>query len=73
MSREMKYVQQCMGVNGLEKIILREVRGFSAEVSSFSFAITFAILNLFLHYHNSQFNSFLSCDPSFIYCSDLGS
>ena len=45
MSREMKYVQQCMGVNGLEKIILREVRGFSAEVSSFSFAITFAILN----------------------------
>lgn len=38
MSREAVYVQKCMGVNGLEKIILREVRGFSAEVS-FSFSI----------------------------------
>ncbi|KAL3005431.1 hypothetical protein AAZX31_08G219900 [Glycine max] len=40
MSREMKYVQQCMGVNGLEKIILREVRGFSAEVYLYGAQVT---------------------------------
>ncbi|ESW07839.1 hypothetical protein PHAVU_010G163100 [Phaseolus vulgaris] len=32
MSRQTVYVQHCSGVNGLEKIILREVRGFSAEI-----------------------------------------
>lgn len=37
MSRETMYVKHCMGVNGLEKIILRENRGFSAEVL-FSFS-----------------------------------
>ncbi|KAG5000953.1 hypothetical protein JHK87_022025 [Glycine soja] len=36
----MKYVQQCMGVNGLEKIILREVRGFSAEVYLYGAQVT---------------------------------
>ncbi|RZC00647.1 putative glucose-6-phosphate 1-epimerase, partial [Glycine soja] len=40
MSREMKYVQQCMGANGLEKIILREVRGFSAEVYLYGAQVT---------------------------------
>ncbi|TKY64692.1 putative glucose-6-phosphate 1-epimerase [Spatholobus suberectus] len=40
MSREMVYVQQCMGVNGLEKIILREVRGFSAEVYLYGGQVT---------------------------------
>lgn len=32
MSQKPVYVKQCIGVNGLEKIILKEVRGFSAEV-----------------------------------------
>ncbi|XP_020228434.1 putative glucose-6-phosphate 1-epimerase [Cajanus cajan] len=40
MSREMVYVQQCMGINGLEKIILREVRGFSAEVYLYGGQVT---------------------------------
>ncbi|OIW16967.1 hypothetical protein TanjilG_32834 [Lupinus angustifolius] len=30
--REMVYVQQCKDANGFDKIILRELRGFSAEV-----------------------------------------
>ncbi|KAI5600591.1 hypothetical protein POPTR_001G037700v4 [Populus trichocarpa] len=32
MSLETKYVELCKGINGLDKIILREVRGCSAEV-----------------------------------------
>ncbi|KAJ6341152.1 hypothetical protein OIU78_009343 [Salix suchowensis] len=32
MSLETKYVEFCKGINGLDKIILREVRGCSAEV-----------------------------------------
>jgi hypothetical protein len=32
MSEETKYVELCKGINGLDKIILREVRGCSAEV-----------------------------------------
>ncbi|XP_057454011.1 putative glucose-6-phosphate 1-epimerase [Lotus japonicus] len=40
MSRETVYVQQCKGVNGLDKIILREVRGFSCEVYLYGGQIT---------------------------------
>ncbi|KAL2321451.1 hypothetical protein Fmac_025830 [Flemingia macrophylla] len=40
MSREMVYVQHCMGINGLEKVILREVRGFSAEVYLYGGQVT---------------------------------
>uniref|UniRef100_A0A2N9FZJ4 Uncharacterized protein n=1 Tax=Fagus sylvatica TaxID=28930 RepID=A0A2N9FZJ4_FAGSY len=32
--REMVYVEHSQGVNGLPKVILREVRGCSAEVHS---------------------------------------
>ena len=64
MSRETMYVKHCMGVNGLEKIILRENRGFSAEVSfsfsdskssffNYSLIISFSIL---LYFHNSCTN-----------------
>lgn len=31
--REKLFVEHCKGVNGLEKVVLREVRGCSAEVS----------------------------------------
>ncbi|QCE02185.1 putative glucose-6-phosphate 1-epimerase [Vigna unguiculata] len=40
MSRQTVYVQQCTGVNGLEKIILREVRGFSAEIYLYGGQVT---------------------------------
>ncbi|KAI4355872.1 hypothetical protein L6164_004601 [Bauhinia variegata] len=40
MSREMKYVEHSTGVNGLEKVILREVRGFSAEVYLYGGQVT---------------------------------
>ncbi|KAK7293972.1 hypothetical protein RJT34_16855 [Clitoria ternatea] len=40
MSRQPVYVQQCMGINGLEKVILREVRGFSAEVYLYGGQVT---------------------------------
>lgn len=36
MSIERVPVEVCKGVNGLEKVVLREVRGSSAEVKSFS-------------------------------------
>lgn len=32
MDREFPYVEHTKGVNGLDKVILREVRGSSAEV-----------------------------------------
>ncbi|KAL4320405.1 hypothetical protein AHAS_Ahas14G0007200 [Arachis hypogaea] len=38
--KETVYVEQCMGVNGLEKIVLREVRGFSAEVYLYGGQVT---------------------------------
>lgn len=31
---DFKYVEFCKGVNGLDKVVLREVRGSSAEVRS---------------------------------------
>ncbi|XP_004507541.1 putative glucose-6-phosphate 1-epimerase [Cicer arietinum] len=40
MSRQPVYVQHCMGINGLEKIILRENRGFSAEVYLYGGQVT---------------------------------
>lgn len=41
MSEDKKYVEHCKGVNGLDKVILREVRGHSAEVClSLSFSPT---------------------------------
>lgn len=36
MSVEWVPVEVCKGVNGLEKIVLREVRGSSAEVTLFT-------------------------------------
>lgn len=30
--RELVYVEHCKGINGLDKVVLREVRGCSAEV-----------------------------------------
>ncbi|KAK7255019.1 hypothetical protein RIF29_28418 [Crotalaria pallida] len=38
--RELVYVQQCRDVNGFHKIILREVRGFSAEVYLYGGQVT---------------------------------
>jgi len=61
MSRETMYVKHCMGVNGLEKIILRENRGFSAEVS-FSFSDSFfnyyliISFSISMYFHNSCMN-----------------
>lgn len=72
MSREMKYVQQCMGVNGLEKIILREVRGFSAEVSIF-ICSSQSILALIITIHNLIHFYLVIHKPSFVSCSDLES
>ncbi|KAJ6388058.1 hypothetical protein OIU77_026594 [Salix suchowensis] len=40
MSEETKYVELCKGINGLDKIILREVRGCSAEVYLFGGHVT---------------------------------
>ncbi|CAL5210418.1 unnamed protein product [Lathyrus oleraceus] len=40
MSQKPVYVKQCIGVNGLEKIILKEVRGFSAEVYLYGGQVT---------------------------------
>ncbi|XP_047166901.1 putative glucose-6-phosphate 1-epimerase [Vigna umbellata] len=40
MSRQTVYVQQCTGINGLEKIVLREVRGFSAEIYLYGGQVT---------------------------------
>ncbi|KAJ7952019.1 Glucose-6-phosphate 1-epimerase [Quillaja saponaria] len=40
MSKETVYVERCMGVNGLEKVILTEVRGFSAEVYLYGGQVT---------------------------------
>jgi hypothetical protein len=69
MSRETVYVKQCKGVNGLEKIILRENRGFSAEVS--------ICLQIFNNIYIITIDLFFIHDPSmyhinFIYpCSNL--
>ena len=41
MSSEKAHVEHCKGVNGLDKVILREIRGCSAEVFPF-------ILSLFI-------------------------
>ncbi|KAI4329428.1 hypothetical protein L6164_021691 [Bauhinia variegata] len=38
--REMNFVEHSTGVNGLEKVILREVRGFSAEVYLYGGQVT---------------------------------
>ncbi|KAJ9173306.1 hypothetical protein P3X46_016457 [Hevea brasiliensis] len=35
-----QYVERCKGVNGLDKVILREVRGFSAEVYLYGGQVT---------------------------------
>jgi glucose-6-phosphate 1-epimerase len=40
MSLETKYVELCKGINGLDKIILREVRGCSAEVYFLSLSVS---------------------------------
>lgn len=62
MSRQTVYVQHCSGVNGLEKIILREVRGFSAEV----FVVFIIHCEFwFLHYLLLQSIAFIFC--RFIY------
>lgn len=52
----MVYVEQCVGINGLEKIILREIRGFSAEVSIASSLISCELFHIllfltFFHFH----------------------
>ncbi|GLU22556.1 hypothetical protein SLE2022_386220 [Rubroshorea leprosula] len=40
MSGEKLYVEHCKGINGLDKVILREVRGFSAEVYLYGGQVT---------------------------------
>ncbi|GKV09649.1 hypothetical protein SLEP1_g21118 [Rubroshorea leprosula] len=40
MAAEKPYVEQCKGVNGLDKVILREVRGCSAEVYLYGGQVT---------------------------------
>jgi hypothetical protein len=46
MSLETKYVELCKGINGLDKIILREVRGCSAEVYFLSLSVSwFGVIN----------------------------
>ncbi|XP_043812151.1 putative glucose-6-phosphate 1-epimerase isoform X3 [Manihot esculenta] len=40
MSEDKKYVEHCKGVNGLDKVILREVRGHSAEVYLYGGQVT---------------------------------
>lgn len=39
MSSERVPVELCKGINGLEKVVLREVRGSSAEVTYLSFSL----------------------------------
>lgn len=41
-SHELAPVQQCKGVNGLDKVVLREVRGCSAEVV-YMFCLPFSL------------------------------
>ncbi|KAK4761066.1 hypothetical protein SAY87_005959 [Trapa incisa] len=38
--REMVYVEHCKGINGLDKVVLREVRGCSAEVYLYGGQVT---------------------------------
>ena len=45
MSSQKVHVEHCQGVNGLDKVILREIRGCSAEVfPSLSFAFSYPII-----------------------------
>lgn len=47
MSGEKPSVDQCKGVNGLDKVVLREVKGSSAEVRFVSFNPSLDLLLLF--------------------------
>ncbi|KAF2301647.1 hypothetical protein GH714_028475 [Hevea brasiliensis] len=40
MSEDSKYVEHCKGINGLDKVILREVRGCSAEIYLYGGQVT---------------------------------